>query len=172
MRRKLIAAGALGLGLATARVAAAHIVLTTPEAPAGSYYKAVFQVPHGCDGAATTALAVELPEGVVIAKPAPKPGWRLAIDREPLAQPVTNEGHRLTERPKLIRWEGGRLPDEEFDEFTMVVRLPSEPGRLYFPVIQHCGAAEVGWVQRPDPGSAARPPHPAPSVLLTRPGGG
>ena len=81
-----------------------------------------------------------------------------------------NEGHELTERVKSVRWEGGKLPDDEFGEFTIMVRLPVEAGRISFPIVQVCGTSQVGWVQDVLPnGSERPPPHPAPSVLLTKP---
>ena len=55
----------------------AHITLETQEAKVGSTYKAVLRVPHGCDGKATTAVRVQIPEGVIAVKPMPKPGWKL-----------------------------------------------------------------------------------------------
>jgi periplasmic copper chaperone A len=157
-------------GLAATGPAIAHIVLAVREAPAGSYYKATFRVPHGCDGSPTVAISVELPPGIVVAKPAAKPGWTLEIEKERLARPVVNEGHELTERVRLVRWQGGHLPDDEYDEFSLMVRLPPRQGPLYFPVTQRCEKGETAWVERPTEG-AARPPHPAPSVLLTAPAG-
>ena len=54
---------------------AAHVTLEKRQAPVGSYYKAVFAVPHGCAGSATVKLRVQIPEGVIGIKPMPKPGW-------------------------------------------------------------------------------------------------
>ena len=56
----------------------AHITLEAGSATAGSTYKAVLRVPHGCDGKATTAIRVRIPEGVIAVKPMPHPGWQLA----------------------------------------------------------------------------------------------
>ena len=47
------------------RTALAHVTLETREAPVGASYKAVLRVPHGCEGTATTALRVRIPEGVI-----------------------------------------------------------------------------------------------------------
>ena len=44
--------------------AQAHVTLEQKQAPAGSYYKAVVQVTHGCAGSAMTAIRVQIPEGV------------------------------------------------------------------------------------------------------------
>ena len=43
----------------------------------GAPYKAVLRVPHGCEGAATIALRVRIPEGMIAVKPMPKPGWKI-----------------------------------------------------------------------------------------------
>lgn len=61
-------------GLLVAPPAWGHVVLSQPQAPAGSYYTAYFRIGHGCAGAATTALRVEIPPGIVVARPQPKPG--------------------------------------------------------------------------------------------------
>ena len=68
--------GAVG-AIAAVSCAWAHITLENREAPVGASYKAVLQVPHGCDGSATTAIRIRLPEGIITVKPMPKPGWKL-----------------------------------------------------------------------------------------------
>ena len=130
--------------------AQAHITLEQKQAPVGSYYKALVQVPHGCAGSATTAIRVQIPEGVMGAKPQPKPGWKLTIKRAKLAQATSNaHGHQQTDRVVEIAWTGGSLKDEEFDEFRIVMRLPDTSGKLYFPVIQECKVGEARWVGVP-----------------------
>ena len=57
--------------------AAAHVSLEKRQAPVGSYYKAVFAVPHGCAGSPTVKLRVQITEGVIGIKPMPKPGCTL-----------------------------------------------------------------------------------------------
>ncbi|HCX67738.1 MAG TPA: hypothetical protein DHK64_09450, partial [Rhodobiaceae bacterium] len=56
--KHFIATLAAAVALATAAPAAAHVVLDEPMASAGAYYKAVFRVPHGCDGSPTTSVSV------------------------------------------------------------------------------------------------------------------
>jgi uncharacterized protein YcnI len=157
--------------LLSAQTAAAHITLATREAKSGSYYQAVFDVPHGCDGAPTTGLTVIIPPEITMAKPQPKPGWTLVITREPLATPVTSESGRLvTERVKTISWTGAVLPDDEFDHFILVTRLPAGTGPVYFPTIQSCGAGETDWTERPPAGKTPHDVrHPPPYVTLTAP---
>src|SRR5690606_31052936 len=86
MRPVLPAAFAAALAGTASSGALAHVTLETAEAPAGSTYKAVLRVGHGCDGAATTAIRVRIPEGVIAAKPMPKPGWELATKEGEYAQ--------------------------------------------------------------------------------------
>lgn len=150
--------------------AAAHVTLETQSAPANAHYKAVLRVPHGCGGAATIALRVRLPDGVLSARPMPKSGWRIALHRRPLETPLP-DGHGGTLRDAVVEiaWEGGPLPDDHYDEFVLVFRTPDRPGEtVYLPVVQHCeGGAVVAWVETPAPGqriTAYR--HPAPALRL------
>ena len=153
---------------APATTARAHVTLETQQAAAGSTYRAVFRVPHGCQGhAATLRLTVRLPDGVTGARPMPKPGWNLAIvPRGEAAQP--GHGAARSEAAEIV-WEGGPLEDAHYDEFVVRLRLPDEPGLLYLPAVQDCvGGGRSAWEQVPEPGR--RPtdyPFIAPAVRLT-----
>ncbi len=149
--------------------AAAHIVLAEPSAPAGSYHAAFFRVSHGCDGSATVALRVELPAAIAIAKPQPKPGWTLAVEHAPLTTPVMAEGKPVRKRVSAVTWTG-RLADDQFDQFGVMLKLPAAAGPLYFPTIQRCERGETRWTTIPAPGQEWHSvPHPAP-VLDVRAG--
>ena len=139
-RPALVLLGALG-----AASASAHITLAEGRAPAGGYARLTLQVPHGCSGRATTGLAVELPAGLASVKPMPKPGWTLAIEREPLATPLSLHGRPVTDRVARVRWEGGALANEHFDEFVLLVKLPDAPGALALRTRQSCGTETVDW---------------------------
>jgi uncharacterized protein YcnI len=150
--------------------ASAHITLEIKQAEAGSYYQAMFDVPHGCAGSATTQVTVEIPEGIVGAKPQPKPGWTLSMAHETLDHPLTSEsGRAITERVSSVTWRGGPLPDDEFDRFLIILRLPGRPGPLYFPTVQTCVVGETHWTDTVPPGKTWRDvPHPPPFVTLTQ----
>jgi uncharacterized protein YcnI len=171
MSRSIAWRTTLAMLLIPLQTVSAHITLATREAKSGAYYQAVFDVPHGCDGAPMTALTVTIPAGIVIAKPQPKPGWTLIITREKLATPVTSEsGRPITQRVTTISWTGGPLPDDEFDQFVMVMRLPDTTGPLYFPTLQSCGPTETRWTEIPPAGKTPHDVrHPPPYVTLTRP---
>lgn len=169
--RTTAAMGALCMALTTP--ALAHITLETGEAAAGSTYKAVLRVGHGCgEGQPTTAVRVQIPDGVIDVKPMPKPGWTLATTVEPYAEPVDLHGETVTEGVREVVWNGGSLPDEHYDEFVIRVRLPEgEAGQvLYFPMVQECGEAVSRWIEIPAEGQSADDlAEPAPSVTLAAP---
>ncbi|HYG90015.1 MAG TPA: DUF1775 domain-containing protein [Azospirillum sp.] len=165
---------ALGAGFlclaATAGTAVAHVTLEAREAPAGSYYKAVVKVPHGCEGTATTAIRVRLPEGVVNAKPMPKPGWTLTTKEGEYVQAYESHGRTITRGVTEIAWTGGTLPDAWYDEFVFQAVLPKRPAGtvLYFPIVQECEKGVHRWIEIPEPGkSPADYREPAPSLTLT-----
>jgi len=148
--------------------AAAHVTLDPRQAPADSYFKAVFRAPHGCKKSPTVSLRVRIPEGVASVKPQPKPGWKLEITRAKLAQPL-DDGHggKVTERVSEVRWSGGSLADEYFDEFAIMMKLPDRPGAvLYFPVVQDCAEGVNRWIEIPQDGKAADLKAPAPALRL------
>lgn len=169
MKRLLLPLAALAL----AAPAAAHVTIDPPQAVAGGYLRATFRVPHGCDGAATERLVVSFPEGVTVARPMPKPGWRLTITRAPLDPPIDNgHGGLIRERVTSITWEGGPLPDEQYDEFTVMFRVPGHGGEvLHLPAVQHCsGGATAAWTEIPEPGRRITDyRHPAPALRVTPP---
>src|ERR1700761_2559866 len=104
--------------IAAAAVAApvsAHVTLQGREAAVGASYKAVFVVPHGCAGSATTKLRVQIPDGVIDAKPMPKAGWTLETIKGKYANAVDFHGGKLTEGVKEVVWSGGKLPDAFYD---------------------------------------------------------
>lgn len=147
--------------------AAAHVVIEPTAATAGRYYAGRFRVGHGCGTAATTALRIELPAAIVSAKPQPKPGWTVEIERVALAEAVHGEGGAIRERVVAITWRG-RLPADQFDEFGMMFKLPPAAGALYFPAVQSCDGKEQRWTMIPAAGQDWHSvPNPAPVLTVT-----
>lgn len=169
--RKTIAAAMCGIASLAAFTgpAAAHITLATAEATVGSTFRAVLVVGHGCAGAATTAIRVQIPEGFYNVKPMPKAGWQLETVTNAYATPFDNHGTTLTEGVTEISWSGGELPDAYFDEFvfrgTFGAALEAD-STFYFPVLQICGDKEDAWIDTSGNPDAEMP---APSVTLTEP---
>jgi uncharacterized protein YcnI/copper(I)-binding protein len=139
--------------------ASAHVTLANAEASPNSHYKGVLQVPHGCDGEATTSVRVQIPEGVIAVKPMPKAGWTLTTTRGAYAKTYENHGRKVSEGVKEIVWSGGNLADEHFDEFTFAAVIATEGGAVgavYFPTVQSCAKGEVAWTQIPTAQQSAR----------------
>jgi len=150
--------------------ASAHITLENREATIGSSYKAVFVVPHGCAGSATIKIRVQIPEGVIGVKPMPKPGWNVEAIKGKYAADYDFHGTRLSEGVKEVVWSGGKLPDDNYDEFVVSTFLTAglKPDTmLYFPVVQECEQGVSRWIDIPAEGSAAHESKsPAPGVKL------
>jgi uncharacterized protein YcnI len=158
------------LALAPASPALAHVTLAVPTATPGTSYKAVLRVPHGCDGAATTGIRVQIPEGYIAVKPMPKPGWTIAIKTGTYAQTYQLFGSAVTSGVTEIDWTGGNLPDAYYDEFVMSGQIGgtlTAGSKLYFPVVQECGTAVERWIMIPADGQAADDlKTPAPALTL------
>lgn len=130
----------------------AHITLETQEAAVGSTYKAVLRVPHGCEGAPTTAVKIKIPEGFISVKPMPKSGWKLETVKGKYAQSYDSHGDAISEGVQEVIWSGGELSDEFYDEFVLrgqlTAGLPAGE-TLYFPVVQECGDKAERWIEIP-----------------------
>ena len=171
MRTKSFALACAAL-LAVAGPALAHITLAAEQAKVGSSYRAVLRVPHGCDGAATTAIRVQIPEGMIGVKPMPHAGWELATKTETYPTPVKYYEDTLTEGVTEIDWTGGKLADAWYDEFVFTGKLPDKGAEttLYFPTVQECeGGKVVRWIEIPAAGKSDDDyENPAPGLKLTK----
>jgi uncharacterized protein YcnI len=156
----------------TASPAGAHISLENKQATIGAAYKAVFAVPHGCAGSATTRIRVQIPEGVIAVKPMPKAGWTVDVVNGKYAGEYDYHGAKLSEGAKEVVWSGGKLPDGNYDEFVISTYLTTglKPNSmLYFPVVQECEQGVSRWIDIPADGHAAHGhdgKSPAPGVKL------
>lgn len=163
---KIIAACAMVAG---AIPAFSHVVLENKSAPASSSYKAVFLIGHGCQGSATTGVAVQIPTGFLGAKPYPKAGWMVSTQLGQLAKPYDSHGKRVTEDVTLVSWKAATreaaLPDAFFDEFVLRGKLPESAGPLWFKVLQTCENGSNDWSEVPISGTGTQGLT-SPAVLL------
>lgn len=139
----------------------AHVVADPAVAEPGSYFRTSLRIGHGCGaGKPTTAIRVAIPEGVANASAQPKPGWQITVETAKLAQPIdAGHGRKTDTVVSAIIWSGGSLPNEQFDEFGLVLKLPDAPGRaLWLPVVQTCAGGEARWDQIPAAGQRAERP--------------
>lgn len=142
--------GAAGALIST--VCFAHITLEVRQAPAGSTYRAVLRVPHGCQGSPTIAVRIRIPDGVFNVKPMPKPGWTIETKKGKYAKSYGAGHGELSEGVLELSWTGGRLPDDHYDEFVFRAALsadlpPNKP--IYFPVVAECEKGVERWIETP-----------------------
>lgn len=169
-RPALVIAAAAALTIVAAP-ALAHTTANPNTTAAGSFAVIDFRVPHGCDGAATERLDVQVPAGVVSVKPEYLPGWTATTEIGEFDEPVEVHGEEVTEGVVSVTWtadEGEELPDEQFRNFGMSVKFPDAAGEtLYFPAVQTCvDGEEAAWIEIPS-SEDEELDSPAPAITLT-----
>lgn len=167
MKRILLAGAVAFFAIAPA---AAHVTLEGKQAVIGASYKAVFAVPHGCAGSATIKLRVQIPDGVIAVKPMPKAGWNVESITGKYATEYDYHGRKFSEGVKEVAWSGGKLIDQNYDEFVIHAFLTDtlKPNiTLYFPVVQECEQGVSRWIEIPAEGEGGHEGKwPAPGVKL------
>jgi len=157
-RRALAATGAaLGLGLALSAplAASAHVEVDASSTAPATLSVLTFAVGHGCEGSATTALAIRFPADVQAVKPTLAPGWSVAEQEAADGTTVTY----TADTP---------LPDSLRATVQVEALLPVDGTAgdvVAFPTLQTCVAGSTDWSELPAAG--AEPDHPAPTVTLT-----
>lgn len=140
----------------TALPAAAHVTLEYQVANAGSTYKATFKLGHGCGSSPVKQVVVTIPAGVQGAKPMPKAGWTLEVNRARLASPRDDHGKTVNEDVARISWTAKTpadyLQNDWYDEFVLRAKLPTQAGTIYWPVSQICEEGRVDWSEVPRAG--------------------
>ena len=157
---------ACGFGLGPV---AAHVTVQPNEATAGAYFQTAFSVSHGCDGSPTVLVRVKVPDGVLSVKPQMKAGWTVEIKKRPIEGALPSlHGKAISETVDEVSWRGGSLPDDLYDTFGLLMKLPDAPGKtLYFPVVQECEKGVHRWIEIPAAGQSREDlREPAPLVRL------
>lgn len=147
--------------------ALAHATVT-PKQVAPGYAKIVVNIGHGCDGQATKSVRVDIPEGFAAAKPMPKAGWTIEIEKGDYAHPYKMHGKSVSSGTTAITWKGD-LPDDYFDEFSIngMFAGVKEGDRLFFKTVQICDTGKLAWTEEVAPGQNAHElAHPAPFVTI------
>ncbi|WP_434046108.1 MULTISPECIES: YcnI family copper-binding membrane protein [Sorangium] len=165
----LIVAGSLF----TATAAYAHISVSGP-AFAGATHEASFGVGHGCDGADTYRVKVQIPAGVTSVRPMDSTFGKAALEKDA-------EGNVTA-----VVWTkplADVLPaDVNYYKLSLRFNVPETPFKtLYFPTVQTCRTADgtetiAEWVDtsgghgshEPNPDAPTSLPAPALTVLPPR----
>jgi uncharacterized protein YcnI len=171
-----LASTGLGLGLLLAVAvplsASAHVSVTPASTAAGSYTVLTFAVPHGCDGSATTTIAIDIPETIASVTPTVNTNWDVAKVMTPLATPSTSaHGETSTERVGQVVYTAKTpLADGYRDTFALSLQLPADAAgtTLDFPVLQTCETGSTNWNETPADGADEDSvEHPAPRIAVT-----
>jgi uncharacterized protein YcnI len=147
----------------------AHVTANPDKGEAGKYFETGFRVSHGCDGSDTVSVSIKMPKGMVTVKPQFKPGWTVSVKKSKLDKPLpAGHGKMADEQIDEIVWSGSKLPNDQYDTFGLLMKLPEKAGEtLWFPVTQICEKGRLEWVEIP---AAGRKWHdlksPAPFVKL------
>ncbi|WP_342000638.1 YcnI family protein [Microbacterium sp. LWH7-1.2] len=148
----------LALAIGAPLAASAHVHVTPETASAGGTQTLTFSFSHGCDGSPTTALAVDIPEGVGNATPVVQGGW--TITRELGPDGVPTRVVYTSDTPVEDHLKAAVSMDVLFTEGTA-------DSTLAFPVTQTCAEGETAWTQVAEDGED---PHdldaPAPLVAV------
>ncbi|AMB57540.1 YcnI family protein [Microterricola viridarii] len=154
-----LAAGAL-LAVGAPLAASAHVSVTPSDTAAGSYALLTFSVGHGCEGAATTRIAIDIPESIVSVTPTVNPNWTIEKVK-------TGEGD-AARVSQVVYTAITPLEDGLRDTFVLSAKLPAEAAgdTLEFPVLQNCTVGETNWNETAVAGED-EPNAPAPAFTLT-----
>ncbi len=169
MSHRLLARAALACAVVASLASLpvrAHVGLEWPAAIAGTHYKATFRIGHGCGDSPTRQVVVDIPAGVRGARPMPRPGWNIALERS---------GTEVTRITWTARTAEDMLDSAHYDEFVLQARLPDAAGTLYWPVRQVCVQGRLDWVQVPGAGqkpASLASPAPTLDVLPAEGAGG
>ncbi len=88
----------------------------------------------------------------------PKAGWTIEKTVTRYKAEYDLHGKKVAEGVTELSWSGGRVADDEYDEFvfraTFDASLPAGE-TIYFPVIQACGTDRAEWTEVPAEGQTA-----------------
>jgi periplasmic copper chaperone A len=118
--------------------ASAHVSLEQPRGAAGSTYRGVLKVGHGCDGSATNSIALRVPPQLKNVKPEPKAGWNIATHADTISW--------------IAASKESALPAKEHGEFVFTATLPASPQAVWVKFVQGCEQGSMEWTQVPAEG--------------------
>ena len=128
---RYLVAGAAGAAVLLALPTAAGAHVDAAGETVEGVTRVAFSFHHGCDGAATTGLRIQLPEGATEVVPEDPAGWTSTVGAGELA------------------WSGGSVPDSQEATFVATMTLTDPEGTTVFlPTIQECGTAQEAWIDK------------------------
>jgi uncharacterized protein len=147
----------------------AHVTVAPSHLAPGTFDELTFRCPNERPAAATTMLAVQLPQTAAIAFVSirPLPGWHATVTKRKLTRPFHGGHGDITEVVDTITWSGGAIRPGEYQDFAILAGpMPNGVHALTFKAIQTYSNGEVvRWIELRGPGEP-EPGHPAPSLRL------
>lgn len=157
---KTTALGALLAASLTTVAASAHVSISSGPAMANKSQEIVFGVGHGCEGADTSAVTIEMPAEVTSVRP-------MTSDFGPIAVAADDAG--LVTAVTWTKIASTVLPaDVAYYELSVRLKTPDQPfTTLFFPTHQTCTDADgnetvVDWVALEETADA----EPAPRLIV------
>jgi hypothetical protein len=149
----------------TPALARAHVSITSGPAIANKTQEVTFGVGHGCAGADTYRIEIQIPPGVTSLRP-------MTSDFGPVEIMTGDDGAVL-----MIAWQKPEdelvAADTQYYKLTLRLKAPDEPfTTLHFPTRQTCRAEDgtetvVDWVGLEE--GASEEVEPAPALLVVPP---
>jgi uncharacterized protein YcnI len=131
-KNRLVVAAAAALTLLSSASALAHISISETGF-AGQTQVLTFNVGHGCTGADTIGVEIQIPKEVTVVRGVPS-FFGVADVKTDQAGVVTS-----------VVWskENARQADDQFYQLQLRIKVPDVAFQtLYFPTVQHCRAAD------------------------------
>ncbi|HKO50368.1 MAG TPA: YcnI family protein [Polyangiaceae bacterium] len=158
--------GFIALAGLTPSTAQAHVSISSGPAFANTTQEVTFGVGHGCAGADTVSVQVEIPPGVGSVRPHDSGFGQVDVETDAAGAVVA------------VTWQkaDGRVLDADTNYYKLLLRLkvPDQPfSTLYFPSHQTCRAKDgtttvVDWVGMDESDSSGVEPAPALRILPAR----
>ena len=165
----VVALVTVGVLVAAAVPAFAHVSIEPEAAPKGGFSVFSFSVPNEQDGASTTKVEVTFPTDhpIGFVSVLPIPGWTWTAETTKLTTPIKSEGEEITEAVSKLTWAGGEIKPGEFQLFTVSAGpLPTNAKQIEFKVVQtYSNGDVVRWIES-TPKGGPEPEFPAPVLKL------
>lgn len=153
----LLAAGG-ALVVTTGGATYAHVTISPTAVTTGEAAVLQVGIEHGCDGAPTTGLTIQVPEEVGAVEPVTATSW-------------TARSEDRADGTRVISFVSTTpLPDGTPVGVELEVTAPATAGTYAFPTVQTCTGAELAWLEVPRAGLDAQDLElPAPTLVVTAP---
>jgi len=166
--RSLIKSFLCLFGIVISGYAVGHVSISPSEVPKNSYQKLTFNITHGCGNSPTKEVIIFIPEEFQGAKPMPKFGWSIEIEKKDLEKPYISHGKEIKSDVRKIIWKGGTLPNEYADEFSIRTRIVDVAGSVPVIVHQICEVGKWEWSQLPADGKKLASPAPILKIIESK----